>query len=161
MRGLVPGAACLIVLACLIGASATSATVGRVCPATGPNGRVPTGTPVEQYGNGRLATAAYRVILANERTLNPDGSISEKYPWWGASSLNGELRITGKRLDRRITRTLHAKIDGGGVSNVPPGTHFWSTGITFPTTGCWRIDGRAGSDRLTLVVIVRRPRPGE
>src|SRR3954452_8128922 len=120
VRGVAPAAACLFVLASLASAGASRATVGGACPATNPNGRVPAGTPTEQYGNGRLATAAYRVILANERTLNPDGSISEKYPWWGAPSLKGELRITGKRLDRSIAWTLHAMIDGGGVSDVPP-----------------------------------------
>jgi hypothetical protein len=144
VRGVAPAAACLIVLASLAGAGASQGAIGGACPATAPNGRVPAGTPTEQYGNGRLATAAYRVILANERTLNPDGTISEKYPWWGAPSVKGDLRITGKRLDKRIARTLHAKIDGGGVSNVPPGTHFWSTAITFPTTGCWRIDAARG-----------------
>jgi hypothetical protein len=75
------------------------------------------------------------VIVADKRTLNPDGSVSEKFPWWGSPSLSGDLRITGKRLDKVIKRRVTANIQGGGVSNAPPGSHFWSTGITFPTTG--------------------------
>src|SRR3954464_6772442 len=116
------------------------------CPATSANGQGPPGiSAAGLFGNGRLATSAYGLILANDRTLNADGSISEKFPWFGAPSLRGDLRISGKRLDRRITRPLRAGILGGGLTNAPPGTQFWSSAVTFPTTGCWRIDGRVGA----------------
>lgn len=132
------------------------------CPATSENGQGPPGIAAGGlFGNGRLATSAYGLILANDRTLNADGSISEKFPWFGAPSLRGDLRISGKRLDRRITRPLHARINGGGLTNAPPGTQFWSSAVTFPTTGCWRIDGQVGVVHLSLVVVVRKPRPGE
>jgi hypothetical protein len=156
---------CLRVVGILIVATAVAATsvspsagsAGRACPATSANGNVPPGAPSSFHGNGLLATEAYGVILADERTLNPDGTISEKFPWWGAPRLIGSLKISGKRLDKRVKRGLRAKIDPGGVEGAPPGTQFWSTSITFPTTGCWRIDGRVGRTTLSLVVIVRRP----
>jgi hypothetical protein len=149
--------AAALVLTALTATQSSHAERRRACPATAPNGNVPAGAPQGFYGNGRLATTAYGVIVADKRTLNPDGSVSEKFPWWGSPSLSGDLRITGKRLDKVIKRRVTANIQGGGVSNAPPGSHFWSTGITFPTTGCWRIEGRVGTVALFLVVIVRRP----
>lgn len=101
---------------------ASNNALGRACPATVANGNVPPGAPASFHGNGLLATEAYGVILADERTLNPDGSISEKFPWWGDPRVSGSLKIAGKRLDKRITRGIRAKIDPGGVTGAPPGT---------------------------------------
>ena len=44
---------------------------------------------------------------------------------------------------------------GGG--GLPAGaTGFQATGVTFPTTGCWKVEGRVGDARLAFVVSVRR-----
>lgn len=128
------------------------------CRASVANGRVPPGAPKSLFGNGRLATAAYRVIFADGRTVNADGTISEKFPWFGAPGVRGDLRITGARLDRR-GGGLRAGINEGAVPGAPRGSRFWSSGITFPTGGCWRILARAGSDRLAVVVNVEQPPP--
>jgi hypothetical protein len=130
--------------------------VRELCPVTRPNGDVPPGAPTTFFGNGRLATDAYGVIEADARTLNADGSVTEKFPWWGAAGLPGKLRITGKRR-RPTARHLRASIHAGGVEDAPPGTHFWASEITFPKPGCWTIRGRVGQVRLSLVVLVKKP----
>lgn len=106
------------------------------------------------FGNGRLATFPYRVIRVDSRTRNPDGSIGEKFPWWGASDVKGDLRISGYRLDSR-----GGKVTGSvspGTDTAYPTLRFWAVGVHFPTVGCWKVIGTAGTDTLALVVLVRR-----
>src|SRR2546421_11163335 len=65
------------------------------CRTTPSNGNVPSGVPTSMFGNGRLATIAYREIAVTLRTRNPDGSIGEKFPWWAAPDVTGDLVISG------------------------------------------------------------------
>jgi hypothetical protein len=81
--------------------SKTSESTTMTCRVTEANGRVPAGAPSTLFGNGRLAVATYPAVEASPRTLRPDGSIGEKFPWFGASDLVGQLRISGKRLDHQ------------------------------------------------------------
>jgi hypothetical protein len=128
------------------------------CRVTEANGRVPpSATPDSLFGNGRLAVGTYRVVGASPRTLNPDGSISEKFPWFGARDLVGQLRISGTRLDRRA-RPLRARVNEGAVYNRPQ-LRFWGSSITFATPGCWKVVGRVGAVRLAFVVRVATPTP--
>lgn len=124
----------------------------RGCPVTPPNGEIPPGQEhnpgadsAAYYGNGRLWTILYdKGIL--RRAPRRDGSIREKFPWWRA--VRGRLRITGRRLDRHA-RPLRAHIpDGYGA------TGFQSTGLIFPSEGCWRVTGTAGPATLTFVTLV-------
>jgi hypothetical protein len=149
-----PASRATIVVAAAVLAAALAATASATCRTTRANGRVPAGASSTLFGNGQLATAAYGVIYATPRTLDRDGTISEKFPWFGAAGLVGDLRITGRRLDRAAP-PLRARINPGSVESVP-GMRFWASGITFPTAGCWRITGRVDDVRLTLVVLVRR-----
>jgi hypothetical protein len=129
-----------------------------VCRVTEANGRVPAGAPSGLIGNGRLATSAYSVVEASPRTLRPNGSISEKFWWYGARNLVGQqLRISGTRLDRPA-RPLSARVNEGAIEGVPQ-VRFWSSGITFPTPGCWKVVGRVGAVRLAFVVRVATPTP--
>jgi hypothetical protein len=145
------GAACLVVaVAVLSGVGQSAASTAATCRLTTPNGRVPPGAPESFFGNGRLATSPYGVIEVSPRTLNVDGSVSEKFPWWGSRSLRGPLRITGRRLHFATPR-LRARVNEGYVS---ADTRFWASAITFPRPGCWRITGRVGRAQLSLVVRV-------
>lgn len=126
-----------------------------ICPVSEANGRVPAGAPSGLIGNGRLASSAYSVVEASPRTLRPDGSISEKFWWFGARDLVGQLRISGTRLDRRA-RPLRASVHEGAIENTPQ-LRFWASAITFPTPGCWKVVGRVGTVQLAFVVRVAEP----
>ena len=106
------------------------------------------------FGNGRMAASAYRVIKVDSRTRNADGSIGEKFWWYGAPDVKGDLRISGYRLDRRDGKVTGTPSPGSDTAH--PRLRFWAVGVRFPAAGCWRVIGTAGSDRLSLVVLVRR-----
>jgi hypothetical protein len=84
-------------------------------------------------------------------TINDDLSIDAKYGWWRAG--RGKIKITGRRLDASASPLRAHVPDGYG-----PG--FQATGITFPTTGCWRVSGRYGRTSLTFTVFVTKSRLG-
>ena len=80
-------------------------------------------------------------------TINRDGTVRAKVGWWVGSA--SKLVITGRRLDRAAT-PLQASIPSGY------GLGFQPTALTFPTVGCWRVVGKAGTARLTFVVKVTK-----
>ena len=81
-------------------------------------------------------------------TVNKDGSISAKQGWW--RGVAGTLRITGRRLDG-TARPLRADVPGGyGARGFNP------AGLTFPTTGCWKVTGKVGHAQLSYVVEVTK-----
>lgn len=73
----------------------------------------------------------------------PDGSFSIKVGWW--RGVSGQLQIDGRRLDGSAPPVRAEIPDGYG----PIG--FQSSGIIFPTAGCWEVTGRVGDERLTFV----------
>jgi hypothetical protein len=123
------------------------------CRTTPPNGNVPSGVPTSLFGNGRLATIAYREIAVTLRTRNPDGSIGEKFPWWAAPDVTGDLVISGHRLDRP-GGPVTGRVNPGFVESNP--NRFWAVGVRFPTVGCWKVTGTVGVESLSLVVRVAR-----
>ena len=133
---------------------AKACAVTVVSPRTRPPARVPRGF---EYGNGSLAVAlnppnghlvAGRLPTGGMRAeINADGSISAKYGWWRAGD---RLRIAGHRLDAAAP-PLRAVIPRG----YSPGG-FQATGLTFPTTGCWRVTGAVGHARLSFTVRVTK-----
>jgi hypothetical protein len=140
------------VAALVLASTGTSATR---CPTTGPNRRMPeAGMLGGLFGNGRMAASAYRVIRVTPRTRNPDGSIGEKFWWYAAPTVKGDLKIRGHRLDRRGGKVTGNASPGSDPDH--PNLRFWATGVRFPTVGCWRVVGTAGSARLALTVLVRR-----
>jgi hypothetical protein len=80
-------------------------------------------------------------------TIDPDGSIEAKFGWWRAGG--GKIRIGGRRLDAPAPPLRAHVPDGYG-----PG--FQATGLTFPTTGCWRITGSYRSSRIAFTLLVVR-----
>ena len=100
--------------------------------------------------NGRLV--AGRLRGGGERaTINEDGSIDAKFGWWRAGS--GKIRISGRRLDAAAL-PLRADVPDGY------GRGFQATGLTFPTTGCWRVTGRYAGASLTFTMLVTKSRLG-
>jgi hypothetical protein len=117
--------------------------------------------PSFNYGNATIRVA---LVPANGRivagrlpgggtraTINDDGSIDAKFGWWRAG--NGKIRITGRRVDAPAP-PLRAHVPDGY------GTGFQATGLTFPTTGCWRVTGRYAGAAVTFTVLVTKSRLG-
>jgi len=110
------------------------------------------------YGNASIAMAlnppnghlvAGRLPTGGSRaTINPNGSIDAKYGWWRAGD-DARLKISGHRLDTAAP-PLVAHIPNGY------GAGFQATGLTFPTTGCWRVTGTFKSAKLSFTVRVTK-----
>jgi hypothetical protein len=155
------------------------------CLMTTPNATIPPGEAPDRhyYGYGGLWTIVARngVIVGVPRRLlsrpgvvdsaigdgpsgdlHSDGSISVKLPWWGPRT-KLPLQIAARRIGSPAARvagiaspafspTRAAHVDG----RRSRATGFWTSGVVFPTTGCWRVTGRAGHARLSFVVRVMR-----
>jgi outer membrane murein-binding lipoprotein Lpp len=123
------------------------AAASGACPVTRPNGSLPPGSTFgsEFDGNGSLWVG---VPQSNVVVGEPDasGAVSDKFGWWRAVS--GTLSITGQRLDGAAPPLTASVPDGYGDSG------FQSSGITFPSAGCWEVTGRAGGASLTFVTLV-------
>ena len=111
------------------------------------------------YGNGELWTGVGRegTILFRARgpgSLNPDGSLSIKSPWYvEQEDFHGELEIQGRRLDAPSERSV-----SGNHSPVLGDPGFHAGKLTFPSEGCWEVTGKAGDSSLTFVVRVIKGR---
>ena len=145
-----------ILLAAVVFVGPGQGVPGRTaCGATLPNGKHPLGTAAGPYwyGNGKLFTPLWPhgVILADQRFINADGSISMKFMWWGFRVPHKKLTIGGQRVDGP-SPPLRASVNWG----QPDGFRgsFWSSGLTFPRAGCWQVTGRVGKVRLTFVTLV-------
>ena len=88
-------------------------------------------------------------------TINRDGSISAKLGWWVRDV--SKLVISGRRLDRRAA-PLRATVPSGygPAYSLGSSLDFQPSVLTFPTGGCWRVVGRAGSARMIFIVRVIR-----
>lgn len=98
------------------------------------------------HGNGRLWVVLPpdgKLLVTPER----DGSLGGKFPWW--RGVRGHLTIWGRRLDAPGSPTRVSVPEGYGE------TGFQSSGVYFPSEGCWEITGSAGDAELTFVVDVR------
>lgn len=117
--------------------------------------------PSFNYGNATIRVALVppngRIVAGRlpgggtRATINADGSIDAKFGWWRAG--NGKIRITGRRVDAPAP-PLRAHVPDGYSRG------FQATGLTFPTTGCWRVTGRYASAALTFTVLVTKSRLG-
>ena len=134
--------------------NAPSAAPGQ-CPVTIANGSDPPGErpSPDNHGNGALWTVLPPGGIDRGGTPDPDGSTSQKYPWWTVGT-EGDLSIQGHRLDAAAA-PLRARINSG-VPDTPfaevRGGRFWSSAISFPTQGCWQVTSRVGTSSLTFVV---------
>jgi hypothetical protein len=124
----------------------------RACPTSQPTA----GGTVLSYGSRALRVGLWPdgVLRAgilpdggSYALVNPDGSIRAKLGWWRQ---HGQLSIRGMRIDSSAP-PLRADVR---CCYAAPGLQ--ASALIFPTTGCWRIVGRAGSARLAFVVRVVR-----
>jgi hypothetical protein len=156
----------LIAVACVAASAPATAkhAAASSCDVTVASARTRPPSPVPRsfdYGNVSIAVAlaapsgrlvAGRLSSGGRRaTINADGSIDAKYGWWRAGE--GAITITGRRLDAPAG-PLRAYVPDGY------GRGFQATGLTFPTTGCWRVMGRFERARLTFTVLVSKSRLG-
>jgi len=122
------------------------------CPVTLPNGKTfpSQGRDPNGYRVGQLWVELwpYGVTLVGKADVTTTGGLSVKIPWYRHG--RGRLTITATRLDEKAPPAQ---------ANVPPGyglSGFQSSGVTFPSEGCWKITGTAGTARLTFVTIILR-----
>jgi len=138
--------------------SSSRCAVTVVSAATRPPRSVPASF---NYGNAKIAVALFptngklvagRLPSGGSRaTINADGSIYAKYGWWRAGSAKPAIRGS---LVTDPHRHLRANVPGGY------GSGFQATGLTFPTTGCWRVTGSFGRAALHFTVLVSKSRLG-
>jgi hypothetical protein len=158
-------------IALCLASAAVPAAAAAGCAVTIPNGSpLPPGggsisttddTPPATHGNGQLWVAYLSpngVIVVREDYVRADGSIELKFPWARrivetrtvdgvlTGIFAGELEIEVRRLD--------AAAPAARVRTNPQGVHVGSL-IEFPSTGCWEVTGRAGSDALTFVFLLQ------
>jgi len=98
------------------------------------------------HGNGQLWVGGLGDDGVIVWSREADGSIDYKLGWWRATQ--GELRITGRRLDAPAPAVR---------AHVPSGygpTGFQASGVSFPTEGCWQVTGQVGATTLTFVTLV-------
>jgi hypothetical protein len=124
------------------------------CPVTLPNGRgLPRDTPGGNHGNGALATSLWPgggVVTfkpGGPGCVDEDGALGMKWPWW--RGIPGDLSIEGRRLDGEAP-PLRAHIP---CCYAGP---FQSSGLLFPTPGCWEVTGRVGDASLSFVTLVTK-----
>jgi hypothetical protein len=128
------------------------------CPVTIANAKAPPGERPSSlhHGNSALWTVLPPAGIDRGGTPEPDGSTSQKYPWWTVGT-EGELAIEGRRLDTAAASPLRARVNSGEPDTpfaTVPGGRFWSSAISFPTEGCWQVTGHVGSTSLTVVVFM-------
>ena len=134
--------------------SAARCQVTVASVATRPPKPVP---PSFNYGNATIAVAlnpangrlvAGRLPSGGSRaTINRNGSIYAKYGWWRAGA--AKPVITGWLVDDP-RRRLRADVPGGY------GSGFQTTGLTFPSIGCWRVTGKLRKASLAFTVLVTK-----
>src|SRR5262249_5873305 len=107
--------------------------------------------PNGNFGNSAIQTGLWangQVVFepGGPGSIEPDGSLGMKWWWW--RGVQGRLTIEGRRLD------------GPGAalrSSIPEGygeIGFQSSGLFFPTVGCWEVTGKVGNGSLTFVTQV-------
>jgi hypothetical protein len=163
-RALAAVAPCVLFLVVAFGASAqglASDSSISTCRGTLPN-HVPGGAAFSRsqfnYGGANLRAhlnwkngSLKAGILTDGGAMaiiNPDGSIYAKQGWWRGKK--GTLIVRGRRLDGDAPTFWGTVKPGYGETGFIP------VGLTFPTTGCWRITGILGSAKLTYVVKVTK-----
>lgn len=156
-------------------ATTPPATTPEQCVASGPDlgdRRAPlrTGLPSTIIGMTRKEIRAFPNPLPRKvsaqltkddeliGSLDGEGWIGQKSIWRRDRRAAGYLHVTAKRIDApggQFRADLDRQYGGARYSPFVPGS------LNFSEPGCWRVKGRAGDVRVTYVVLVRRPEPGE
>ena len=138
--------------------AAVSLRTPTACAVTLANGNSPPGErPGPPYhGVNGLWTTLYedgKIVFgpAGPGSIEPDGSLGVKFWWW--RGVRGSLTIEGRRLDATAP-PLRANVPGGYGE-----IGFQSSGIIFPTEGCWEVTGRVADVSLTFVTQAIKSNP--
>ena len=142
-----------------VGVPSTPTPTPFYCPVTLPNGMTPPKeVPDPSYhGNGTIWTALWPDGIVVFRpggsgTINPDGSLGIKWPWW--RSIEGPMILDATRLDapapRMQTNVLRGLDDGYGTTGFHPSE------LLFPTPGCWEVTATVQDATLSFVTLVVR-----
>jgi hypothetical protein len=134
--------------------SSPAPSTQQACPVTIPS-PVPSSEPWKAalfgsdsaYGNGKLWVGALwpgGVMEVGPDFFGPTGG--SKFGWW--RSVPGTLQITGRRLDGAAP-PLRADVPSGYGE-----VGFQSSGVHFPTPGCWEVTGTMATTSLTFVALV-------
>jgi hypothetical protein len=133
------------------------ALAGGGCQGTRPSREPPFPGESFNYGNRHLGVTMWkRGRLWASRggqtwgQIGPNGSIRAKLGWWRA--VPGRLHVVGERLDAAAP-PLRAWVPAGYGSKG-----FQSSGLVFPTPGCWRVVGSLSGHELEIVVLVKKRR---
>jgi hypothetical protein len=123
------------------------------------NGKGPPGEQPSKdfHGNGALWTVLLPGGLDTTGTSQPDGSISEKFPWWTVGTTGG-LAIHGRRLDAAAD-PMRAGVTQSFLQLPSPPSRRDASGQvrSFSTAGCWEITGQVGDSTLRFVIFVAKP----
>ena len=79
-----------------------------------------------------------------------DGMFGTKLGWIPDRDRNLTLTVSGTRIDA----PGRMKVRGVFWGHDSTGRGSWASAVAFPTGGCWRITGRAGTTTLSYVVRV-------
>lgn len=130
------------------------ASLAVACPVTMPSGALLPSGEVDPngYANDALSTnlRSDGVVLfepGGAGFVLPDGGLGMKWGW--VPSIEGDLTITGRRLDAAAP-PLRSRIGEGWIGD----TMFFPSYIVFSTPGCWEVTGEIGGHRLTFVTLV-------
>ena len=145
----------IVVLLGLLLTAACAEPVRGGCPVSVPNGSTPPGESASEmfHGENGVWTVLWPDGVVAFKPDGPgevrsDGSLAMKFSWWRAEGVEGELRISGRRLEG-AGQSLAAEIPlGYGLSG------FQASALVFPSEGCWEVTAQAGEARLSFVTQV-------
>jgi hypothetical protein len=88
-----------------------------------------------------------------------DPTFRQKLAFWrqgfdAHAATEAKLTVSGRRTD---SLAPPLQTDGPGAPSWTGDDQFFMSGINFPTTGCWEINGRYEDVKLTFVVWVGQP----
>jgi hypothetical protein len=110
------------------------------------------GSPVRNIGAWFGNDALWVELPIGSHVVKRAGEeLSEKFPW--VRLVRGYVDIHGSRIDGPAPPAKGDASTGNGRIG------FQSSGIWFPTTGCWRIMGTIGTSQLAFTVEVVRAVP--
>jgi hypothetical protein len=149
----------LIAISSLLSVNSTAGVSSKFqsCPVTKPNGKIAPGQTRETMGGQWYGKRDIWTLLWPDGTVTfgpgmagtveDNGSMSIKSPWWKGPTATGRLSISGRRLDTPAPPLRVSIPDGYGPQ-------FQATTLIFPTEGCWEVTGKAGEASLTFITRV-------
>ena len=134
-----------------------------------------TSSAIRQPSTGRPAVCHVSELVAERPPDGSDAFAGSPRPswyanpsrtiwaqWWGKTSTGAykvlwvrprgaTIKVTGHRLDGTATPVALTADIGSGSSLT-----FQSSGLRFPSAGCWQIDASAGTETIRFVVDIRQ-----